>query len=98
MMVLPRDAARPDAEWRTWLAEGRDFGTLVANRSGGPPEEVPDTGITTRSYSAVVFNGRGTVVADTGGKVRLLNEQMRRYQPEGGYGRIAARAGPCHRM
>jgi transcriptional regulator len=152
MMVLPWDAARSDAEWRAWLAEGRDFGTLVANRAGGPPEVVPthfflnaadqlvihlaranpvwkaveadpnvafsvvddyafipatwrqapeaapDTGVPTSYYSTVVFNGRGTVVADTDGKVRLLNEQMRRYQPDGGYGQIAAGSGPYHRM
>lgn len=36
------DAARDDAEWRQWLAQGRDFGQLtVAGEDGGYPQVVP---------------------------------------------------------
>ena len=33
MLVHPWDAAQSDDEWKTWLAAGRDFGTLVATGS-----------------------------------------------------------------
>ncbi|HEY4005429.1 MAG TPA: FMN-binding negative transcriptional regulator [Pseudonocardia sp.] len=36
------DAARDDAEWKQWLAKGRDFGQLtVAGEDGGYPQVVP---------------------------------------------------------
>lgn len=35
MLIHPWDAATPEA-WRPWLAEGRDFGQLVANNAGWP--------------------------------------------------------------
>jgi transcriptional regulator len=153
MLVHPWDKARSDDEWRSWLAEGRDFGTLVVNGlDGGCPDVVPvhffmtgpeqiavhlaranpvwpaieqnnhvafnllddyafipgpwrlpkdaepDTGVPTSYYSAVVFEGKATIVADPDEKARLLAEQMRTYQPEGGYGEIAARQGPYARM
>lgn len=42
MMVHSWDAAKDDAEWQAWLAQGRDFGTLTANGAGGGfPEVVP---------------------------------------------------------
>ncbi|MCW2687592.1 MAG: hypothetical protein JWR37_2482 [Mycobacterium sp.] len=42
MFIHPWDAALDEAEWRTWIADGHDFGQLVAN--GGPgdfPSVVP---------------------------------------------------------
>jgi transcriptional regulator len=39
MMVHPWDAATDDGEWRSWLAEGRDFGQLIA--AGGPSRDFP---------------------------------------------------------
>jgi transcriptional regulator len=153
VMVHPWDEARQTAEWRDWLAEGRDFGTLVANGvDGGSPDVVPThfffsgeshialhlaranpvwraieansqvsisvvddyafvpgpwrvppggspgTGVPTSYYTAVVFEGVATVVADQAEKARLLAEQMRVFQPEGGYGDVAAAEGPYARM
>jgi transcriptional regulator len=39
MMIHPWDAATDDAEWRGWLAEGRNFGQLIA--AGGPDRDWP---------------------------------------------------------
>jgi transcriptional regulator len=39
MMIHPWDAATDDDEWRAWLADGRDFGQLIA--AGGPTREWP---------------------------------------------------------
>ena len=42
MLIHPWDAALDDDEWRTWLAEGRDFGQLVVNGlPGEPPVVIP---------------------------------------------------------
>ena len=42
MLIHPWDAALDDDEWRTWLADGRDFGQLVVNGlPGSPPTVVP---------------------------------------------------------
>lgn len=42
MLIHPWDGALDDDEWRTWLAEGRDFGQLVVNGlPGEPPVVVP---------------------------------------------------------
>ena len=42
MLIHPWDAAVDDAEWRTWLADGHDFGQLVVNGlPGQPPTVVP---------------------------------------------------------
>lgn len=153
MMVHPWDEARSTEEWRDWLADGRDFGTLVVNGlDGGYPDVAPvhyfftgpeqvafhlaranpvwpaieenarvalsvlddytfipgpwrlpkeakaDTGVPTSYYSAVVFEGEAAIVADPAEKARLLTVQMRAYQPEGGYGEIAAGDGPYARM
>lgn len=38
MLVHPWDAAVDDDEWRSWLADGRDFGQLTVN---GPPAGWP---------------------------------------------------------
>jgi transcriptional regulator len=55
MLIHPWDAALDDDEWRTWLADGHDFGQLVANwLPGAPPTVVPthftvdDTGAATQ--------------------------------------------------
>jgi transcriptional regulator len=39
MLIHPWDAAIDDDEWRSWLAQGRDFGQLIA--AGGPDREWP---------------------------------------------------------
>lgn len=39
MMIHPWDATTGDDEWRSWLADGRDFGQLIA--AGGPEREWP---------------------------------------------------------
>ena len=42
MLIHPWDAALDDDEWRSWLAEGHDFGQLVVNGlPGQPPVVVP---------------------------------------------------------
>ncbi|WP_405686686.1 FMN-binding negative transcriptional regulator [Streptomyces sp. NBC_01387] len=42
MFVQPWDAGLDEAEWRTWLAEGHDFGQLAVNGlPGHPPVVVP---------------------------------------------------------
>ncbi|MFG3206368.1 FMN-binding negative transcriptional regulator [Streptomyces sp. NPDC048192] len=42
MLIHPWDAALDDAEWQTWLAEGRDFGILSVNGlPGHSPMTVP---------------------------------------------------------
>ena len=42
MLTHPWDAALDDEEWRSWLADGRDFGQLVVNGlPGEPPAVVP---------------------------------------------------------
>ena len=42
MLIHPWDAALDEGEWRTWLADGRDFGQLVVNGlPGQPPAVVP---------------------------------------------------------
>jgi transcriptional regulator len=42
VLIHPWDAALDDEEWRTWLADGHDFGQLVVNgRPGQPPTVVP---------------------------------------------------------
>ncbi|MCP9956357.1 FMN-binding negative transcriptional regulator [Streptomyces sudanensis] len=42
MFIQPWDAALDEAEWRTWIAEGHDFGTLSVNGPPGrPPVAVP---------------------------------------------------------
>ncbi|MFD5002049.1 FMN-binding negative transcriptional regulator [Streptomyces mutabilis] len=38
MFIQPWDAALDDAEWRTWIADGHDFGLLAVN---GPPGHAP---------------------------------------------------------
>lgn len=153
MLIHPWDEARCVDEWRSWLTDGRDFGTLVVNGLDGeypvvvpvhffmtapdqiavhlaranpvwrametnnrvafsvlddyafipgpwrlPEDAEANTGVPTSYYSAVVFEGKVTIVADTGEKARLLTEQMRTYQPEGGYAEIAATQGPYARM
>lgn len=42
MLIHPWDAALDDEEWRTWLADGHDFGQLVVNGlPGEPPSVIP---------------------------------------------------------
>jgi transcriptional regulator len=42
VLIHPWDAALDEQEWRTWLADGRDFGHLVVNGlPGAPPTAVP---------------------------------------------------------
>jgi transcriptional regulator len=42
MFVQPWDAALDEAEWRSWIEQGHDFGQLVANGlPGRPPAVVP---------------------------------------------------------
>jgi transcriptional regulator len=42
VLIHPWDAALDDDEWRTWLADGHDFGQLVVNGlPGRPPTVVP---------------------------------------------------------
>ena len=42
MLIHPWDAALDDDEWRTWLADGHDFGQLVVNGlPGQPPAVIP---------------------------------------------------------
>ena len=42
MLIHPWDAALDDEEWRTWLADGHDFGQLVVNGlPGQPPTVIP---------------------------------------------------------
>ena len=42
MLIHPWDAALDDDEWRSWLADGRDFGQLVVNGlPGEPPVVIP---------------------------------------------------------
>jgi transcriptional regulator len=42
VLIHPWDAALDEAEWRTWLADGHDFGQLVVNGlPGQPPSVVP---------------------------------------------------------
>ena len=42
MLIHPWDAALDDDEWRTWLADGHDFGQLVVNGlPGQPPTVIP---------------------------------------------------------
>lgn len=42
MLIHPWDAALDDDEWRTWLADGHDFGQLVVNGlPGQPPVVIP---------------------------------------------------------
>jgi transcriptional regulator len=42
VLIHPWDAALDDEEWRAWLADGHDFGQLVANGlPGQPPAVVP---------------------------------------------------------
>jgi transcriptional regulator len=54
MLVHPWDAARDDAEWQAWLADGHDFGTLVAaGRGRDVPVVVP---------THFAFDGDRTVV------------------------------------
>lgn len=153
VLIHPWDDAHDADEWRTWLAQGRDFGTLVVN---GPesrcpdvvpvhyfmaaseeialhlaranpvwraiernnhvafsvvddyafipapwrlsPDAAPETGVPTSYYSAVVFEGTATIVAEANHKADLLGQQMRTYQPDGGYGEISASGGPYARM
>ncbi|WP_299541348.1 FMN-binding negative transcriptional regulator [uncultured Streptomyces sp.] len=38
MFIQPWDAALDEAEWRTWIADGHDFGVLSVN---GPPGHAP---------------------------------------------------------
>ena len=53
MIIHPWDEAGSDAERRTWLSEGRQFGTLIANGpEGGCPDVVP-----TESFSVTVRDG-----------------------------------------
>jgi transcriptional regulator len=39
VLIHPWDAAIDDAEWRNWLADGHDFGQLIA--AGGPERDWP---------------------------------------------------------
>jgi transcriptional regulator len=42
VLIHPWDAALDDEEWRTWLADGHDFGQLVVNGlPGQPPTVIP---------------------------------------------------------
>jgi transcriptional regulator len=42
VLIHPWDAALGDDEWRTWLADGHDFGQLVVNGlPGQPPTVIP---------------------------------------------------------
>jgi transcriptional regulator len=42
VLIHPWDAALDDDEWRTWLANGHDFGQLAANGlRGQPPTVIP---------------------------------------------------------
>jgi transcriptional regulator len=42
VLIHPWDAALDDEEWRTWLADGHDFGQLVVNGlPGQPPVVIP---------------------------------------------------------
>jgi hypothetical protein len=42
VLIHPWDAVLDDGEWRTWLADGHDFGQLVVNGlPGQPPAVIP---------------------------------------------------------
>ncbi|WP_037852540.1 FMN-binding negative transcriptional regulator [Streptomyces sp. NRRL S-340] len=47
MFIQPWDAALDDAEWRTWIADGHDFGQLAVNGPPGRPPAVVPTHFTT---------------------------------------------------
>jgi transcriptional regulator len=96
--------ARPNSVWEAVAANPKVAFAVVDDYAfiPGPwrlaPEMEPDAGVPTSYYSAVVFHGTASVVSDAEGKAALLAEQMARFQPDGGYGEIAAGSGPYHRM
>ncbi|MFD8733960.1 FMN-binding negative transcriptional regulator [Streptomyces sp. NPDC059618] len=46
MFIQPWDAALDDSEWRTWIADGHDFGLLSVNGPPGQPPAVVPTHFT----------------------------------------------------
>lgn len=44
MFIQPWDAALDEAEWRSWIADGHDFGRLCVN---GPPGRPPPVAVPT---------------------------------------------------
>ncbi|MDP9432662.1 MAG: FMN-binding negative transcriptional regulator [Actinomycetota bacterium] len=63
MLIHPWDRPLDDAEWRSWLAGGRNFGQLVVNGPDGWPVVVP----THFRYRPPAAPARSTGVAGAGG-------------------------------
>ncbi|GAA3250423.1 FMN-binding negative transcriptional regulator [Nonomuraea helvata] len=58
----------------------------------------PDDGVPTSYYAAVQLTCRARIVDDREGKADILRRQLAHHQPDGGYGEMAADAGPYRRM
>jgi transcriptional regulator len=58
VLIHPWDAALDDDEWRTWLADGHDFGQLVVNGLPGQPPAVVPTHFTLDDTDLLVHLAR----------------------------------------
>ncbi|MEU3553255.1 FMN-binding negative transcriptional regulator [Streptomyces fragilis] len=58
MFIQPWDAALDDAEWRTWIADGHDFGILAVNGPPGHPPVVVPTHFTVDGTALLVHLAR----------------------------------------
>lgn len=63
-------------------------------RSDSP---VPEEGVPTSYYASVQLTCRARIVDDKEGKADILRRQLAHHQPDGGYGEVAADAGPYRR-
>ncbi|MEV0234846.1 FMN-binding negative transcriptional regulator [Nonomuraea sp. NPDC050786] len=58
----------------------------------------PDDGVPTSYYASVQLTCRARIVDDGEGKADILRRQLAHHQPDGGYGEMAADAGPYRKM
>jgi transcriptional regulator len=59
--------------------------------------DVPEHGVPTSYYASVQLTCQARIVDDKEGKAEILRRQLAHHQPGGGYGEVAADAGPYHR-
>ncbi|MGN9837514.1 FMN-binding negative transcriptional regulator [Nonomuraea sp. H19] len=58
----------------------------------------PGNGVPTSYYASVQLTCRAGIVDDKEGKAEILRRQLAHHQPDGGYGEMAADAGPYRKM
>ncbi|GAA3622459.1 FMN-binding negative transcriptional regulator [Nonomuraea rosea] len=92
--------ARPNPIWAAVEAAPRVVVSVYDDYAyipSGWRSDVPENGVPTSYYASVQLTCEAHVVDDKEGKAEILRRQLAHHEPEGGYGEVAADAGPYHR-